>query len=65
MSRYADKGRGLADGEDAWPSQAFACFVGAPRCGQTLTARALTCRKPSATTTTGSWAMPTTRSAVR
>ena len=41
MSRDAEQGRGLAAGEDAWPSQAFACIVGAPRCGTTTLSRLL------------------------
>lgn len=41
MSRDEEQGRGSAAGEDAWPSQAFACVVGAPRCGTTTLSRLL------------------------
>ena len=41
MSRDEEQERGLAAREDAWPSQAFACVVGAPRCGTTTLSRLL------------------------
>jgi hypothetical protein len=41
MSRDAEQGRGLAAGEDASPSPAFACIAGAPRGGTTTLSRPL------------------------
>lgn len=43
MSRDEEQGRGRAAGEEAyvWPSQPFACVVGAPRCGTTTLSRLL------------------------
>jgi hypothetical protein len=43
MSRDEERGRGPAAGKRAyaWPSQPFACIVGAPRCGTTTLSRLL------------------------